>query len=194
MSHEEFRTASAAARPSESGYPGHGDPVEWERALHALSLRFAPHVEAAADAVRQAENDLAEATEALERARREAEGSQYQSDRLVFMRATLTDEVEGLSRKSTPKKLRVAYRYLVARATELAEGEVAGYRADLAAQEREREHSVSACQQAERRAQERLDEARALQGRVGAAEQEARNGLAVLSEKLHAQGESLGSI
>ena len=44
---------------------------------------------------REAENDLAEATAALERARREAEGSRYQSDRLVFMRATLTDEVEA---------------------------------------------------------------------------------------------------
>lgn len=194
MSHEEPATTAASTRVSESGYPGHGDPVEWERMVHVLSLRFAPHVEAAAEAVRQAENDLSDAREALDRARREAENASYQSDRLVFMRASLADEVEALSRKSTPKKLRVAYRYLVARATELAEGEVAGYRADLAAQERERERSVPACEEAERRAVSALEQARALQGRVVAAEQEARKGLAVLSEKLAAQGESLGSI
>lgn len=194
MSFEESPATQASGRASESGYPGHGDPVEWERLVHALSLRFAPHVDAAAEAVRQAENDLADAREALERARREAENSSYQSDRLVFMRASLADEVEALARKSTPKKLRVAYRYLVARATELAEGEVAGYRADVAAQERERERSVPACLEAERRAVAALDDALALQARVAAAEREARQGLAVLSEKLAAQGESLSSI
>lgn len=192
MSHDE--SSASTARPSESGYPGHGDPVEWERLVHGIGLRFAPHLEAAAQEVRRAESELADAREALERARREAESQTYQSDRLVFMRASLADEVEALARKSTPKKLRVAYRYLVARATELAEGEVAGYRADRAAQQRERERSVPACLAAQRRAEEALEAALALRSRVVAAEQEARKGLAVLSEKLAAQGESLGSI
>lgn len=178
---------------SEGGYPGYGDPVEWERLAHAQALRFAPHVEAAADEVRAAESEVARAREALARAHQEAETASYQSDRLVFMRASVADEVEALSRKSTPKKLRVAYRYLLARASELAEGEVAGYRADLAAQQREQEHSVQACRAAEERAQARLDAALAMQRRVANAEREARRGLAVLSEKLAAQGESLGS-
>lgn len=189
---------SAAPQPpqaaSESGYPGYGDPVEWERLAHAQALRFAPHVEAAADEVRAAENEVAEAREALARARREAENRAYQSDRLVFMRASVADEVEALSRKSTPKKLRVAYRYLLARAAELAEGEVTGYRADLAEQQREQEHSVQACLAALGRAEARLEAALAMQRRVANAVREARNGLTVLSEKLSAQGESLGSI
>jgi len=194
MTDDNPATAHDVPAGTGSGYPGHGDPVEWERLLHAQTLRFAPHVDAAADEVRTAENDLAEAREALARARRDAESQTYQSDRLVFMRASVVDEVEALSRKSTPKKLRVAYRYLLARAAELAEGEVAGYRADVAAQQREQEHSVQACLAAESRAQARLEAALAMQRRVADAEREARNGLIVLSEKLSAQGESLGSI
>ena len=48
------------------------------------------------------------------------------------MRASLQDELEALTRKTTPKKVRVGYRYLLDRAVELAEGEVQGYQSDLA--------------------------------------------------------------
>ena len=67
---------------------------------------------------------------ALAHARDEAASRQYQSDRRVFMRAAVDDELESLSRKTTEKKLRSAHRYLVARAVELADAEVAGYLAD----------------------------------------------------------------
>lgn len=182
-----------AAQPA-GRYPGHGDPLEWERLVHALGVRFAPHLEAAAGAVREAEDELSAARDNLARARKAEEDQRYQSDRLVFMRASLADEVEALGRKSTPKKLRVAYRYLVSRAAELAQGEVQGYLADQAAQRRHREESVAACMEAERRASDRLDAAAAMQQRVLAAERTALQGLAVLSEKLAGQGDSLASV
>jgi hypothetical protein len=172
------------------GRHGHLDPGEWERLAHALTARFAPHAQAAAAAVREAEHDLATAREELSRARRAAEGRHYQSDRLVFMRASVKEEVEALGRKTTEKKVRVAFRHLVARAVELAEGEVKGYHADQASAQREREHSVEARIEGERQAIERLDSARAMQARVRDAEQAARQGLAVMVEKLASQAES----
>lgn len=181
---------------SPSGDTGHGQPPshvgsgEWERLSHALSVRFAPHVQAAEAAVRKADQDLATAREELARAHRAAASRQYQSDRLVFMRASVKDEVEALGRKTTEKKVRVSFRYLVARAVELAEGEVHGYHADQAAARREREQSVEARLEAEREAIERLDAARAMQARVHDAEQAARQGLAVMIQKLEAQSES----
>lgn len=178
---------TAVPPPDQTGEdrsPSRVDPVELDRLTQALLGRFAPHVEAAATAVREAENDLAEAHEALARARHAADSQRYQSDRLVFMRASVRDEVEALARKTTPKKVRVAYRYLLARAVELAEGEVQGYRDDLAAAERERQHSVEACVAAERAAAEKLEAARAMQRRVDDAVQTARQGLAVMIEKV----------
>lgn len=182
--------ASAAPQPDRAGddrVPGRVDPVEVERLTQALNSRFAPHVDEAAAAVREAEQSVAEAREALARARRAADGQRYQSDRLVFMRASVKDEAEALTRKTTPKKVRVAYRYLLARAVELAEGEVQGYRTDQAAAERERQHSVEACLAAEHAAVERLDAARAMQRRVEDAVQTARQGLLVMVEKLASQ-------
>lgn len=171
--------------------PAHGSPDtgpadvgERAQLAHTLASRFAPHVEAAAAAVRDAEQHLADAREELARARQAAANQEYQSDRLVFMRASVSDEVEALSRKTTPKKVRVAYRYLLARAVELAEAEVQGYHADQAALLRERHQSVAACLETERQAVERFDAAREMQGRVQLAEQAARDGLAVMVEKL----------
>ncbi len=183
------RYTPAVPAPDQAGddhSPGGVDPLELERLTQALSARFAPHVDAAAAAVREAENDLADSREALARARRAADSQQYQSDRLVFMRASVRDEVEALTRKTTPKKVRVAYRYLLARAVELAEGEVKGYLADQAAAQRESQHSVEACLEAERAAVERLEAARAMQERVDDAVRTARQGLAVMAEKLGA--------
>jgi hypothetical protein len=190
MNHRDTQATSA------SGDTGHGQPHgqvgqgEWERLSLALSVRFAPQLQAAAAAVGEAERDLATVREELARARRAAAGQQYQSDRLVFMRASVKDELEALGRKTTEKKVKVAFRYLVARAVELAEGEVHGYHADQAAAQREREQSVQAWLEAEREAIERLDAARAMQARVHDAEQTARQGLAVMLQKLAAQGES----
>lgn len=166
--------------------PEGADPVEWAEHTAALDARFARHLEAAAEAVREAEQNLTSVREALERARQAAANRQYQSDRLVFMRASVRDELEGLDRKTTPKKVRVAYRYLVARAVELAEGEVAGFHADQAAAAREREQSVEAWLAAEQEGRRRLESARSMQARVLEAELAARRGLAVMVSKLGA--------
>ena len=179
-----------------AGAPGHGgsakrsDDIDPSQLGYALTTRFAAHIQAAATAVRAAEQELADAQEKLSLAQQAAENQRYQADRLVFMRASVEESVESLTRKSTPKKVKVAYNYLVARAVELAEGEIHGYREDLAAAHREREDSVAACLRLERQASEQLDAARAMQQRVYAAEQAARQGLAVLVEKYATQQES----
>lgn len=180
---------SSAPSPAGGGPPPGVDPAEWQRLTEGLESRFAPHVEAAAAEVRSAEQHLAQARADLDRAREESAGRRYRSDRLVFMRASVGEELEGLERKTTPKKLRVAYRYLLARAAELAEGEVAGYRADQEAVERDREHSVEARAEAERQAATRLEAARQMQDRVRQAQEAARRGMAVLAEKLGDDGE-----
>lgn len=193
MTHRDPQATAAPGHSGHAQYSGHVDPGEREQLAYALSVRFAPHLQAAAAAVREAEQDLADAREELSRARLAAASQHYQSDRLVFMRASVKDEVEALTRKTTPKKVRVAYRYLVERAVELAEGEVQGYQSDQAAAQREREHSVEACLEAERQANERLHAARAMQGRVHDAEQAARQGLVVMVEKRASQPESEAS-
>jgi hypothetical protein len=177
--------AGSAAEPPHDA--GQVDRDERERLAYALGLRFAPHLQAAAAAVRDAEDDLSEARQELARAREAAASQVYQSDRLVFMRASVKDEVEALARKTTPKKVRVAYRYLLDRAVELAAGEVEGYGSDETAAQRAREHGVGACLDAERLATQRLDAAKAMHGRVHDAEQAARQGLAVMVEKLATQ-------
>jgi hypothetical protein len=187
MNHRDPQTTSPSDDIAHGQSPGHVGRDEWERLAHALSLRFAPHLQAAAAAVREAEQDLATTREELTRAHRAAASRRYQSDRLVFMRASVKDEVEALGRKTTEKKIKVAYRYLVDRAVELAEGEVHGYHEDQAAMRRDQEHSVEAWLEAERVAIERLDAARAMQARVQDAEQSARQGLAVIVQKLKVQ-------
>ena len=186
MSSQDPHAAVAAGQAGPAQAGGQFEHGEQGQLTYALNTRFAPHLQAAAAAVREAERDLADAGEALARARQAAEDEHYQSNRLVFMRASLTDELEALARKTTPKKVRVGYRYLLDRAVELAEGEVQGYQADLADQQRDRERGVAACLEAERRATERLEAARLMQGRVHDAEQAAAAGLAVMVEKLAA--------
>lgn len=175
---------------SPQGPPSGVDPQEWETQLHTLLARFAPHVEAAEDVVRDAENRVQVARDNLEEARRAAASRVYQSDRLVFMRASVDEEADGLTRKTTAKKVKVAYRYLLARAVELAQGEVQGYRDDLAAAEYESTRSVAACLEAQRLAAERLEAARAMHTRVLAAQATAREGLAVMLQKIAGSDES----
>jgi len=173
-------------RPTAADAPG-PDRIaqsEWDRLALAVTDRFAPHLQAAAAAVREAEHDLAEAREALHRAEQAAANTRYVSDPLVFMRVTVREELEGLSRKTTPKKVRATFRYLLARAAELAEGELQGYRKDLESARRDRELGVDACRQAEQTALADLAAARAMHQRVQDAERAARDGLAVLSEKI----------
>lgn len=166
--------------PVRSELPDGVDPLVWETERQALEQRFAPHLDAAGAALRHAEQELDDARSALSRARDEAASRQYQSDRRVFMRAAVDDELESLSRKTTEKKLRSAHRYLVARAVELADAEVAGYLADQNEEAREREHGVVACEHAERRAAQTVDAARAMHARVLAAYDAAERGLVVL--------------
>lgn len=166
------------------------DPVEWAEHAAALSARFSRHVEAATDAVRSAEQDLARVRAELERAKQAAASRRYTSDRLVFMRASVRDELEALDRKTTPKKVRIAYRHLVARAVELAEGEVAGYHHDQASAVREREQSVEAWLAAEREGVRRVEEARGMYARVRDAERAAHGGLAVMLAKTRAEAGS----
>ncbi len=176
--------APTTPRPS-----GTAESAEYERLAHALSLRFAPHVEAAEALVRAAEQDVALARERLRRASEQAAHEPYRSDPLVFMRESVQDEVESVGRKTTPKKVRAAYRYLVDRALELAEGEVKGYEADQADADRERADGVQACLLAERVAGARLVAAKGMRDRVLLAEHRAAEGLALMAEKLAAQGE-----
>jgi hypothetical protein len=158
--------------------------LELDRLAHAVTERFASQLQAAATAVREAEQGLSEARAALARAEDEVARTSYQSDRLVFMRVTVREELEGLARKTTPKKVRANFRYLLERAVELAEGELAGYRKDLEAARRERTQGVDALRQAEQDALGELEAARDLQRRVHDSERAARDGLEVLREKM----------
>jgi hypothetical protein len=159
--------------------------AEWDRLALAVTDRFAAHLLAAASAVREAEQALADARESLDRAEQAAANRRYVSDPLVFMRVAVQEELDGLSRKTTPKKVRASFRYLLARAAELAEAELKGYRTDLASARRERELGVAACRQAEQAALIDLEAARAMHQRVLDAERAARDGLDVLREKVH---------
>jgi hypothetical protein len=169
---------------TDPGNPDRITPAEWDRLAQAVTDRFAPHLQAASAVVREAEQNLAQAQEALARAEHAAANVRYSSDRLVFMRVAVREEVDALSRKTTPKKVRASFRYLLARAAELAEGELTGYRADLEAARRDRREGVDACRQAEQRALGEFQAARDLQDRVRDAQQAALDGLAVLSEKM----------
>lgn len=189
MTNSDSLVPSVRAEAGGSQSPGRSESGEDDRLAHTLSLRFAPHVQAAAAAVRAAERDLALAGEQLERAREAEERARYRSDPLVFMRAAVKDEVEGLGRKTTTKKVRAAYRYLLDRAVELAEGEVRGFEADQAAAQRARHDSVEACLEAEGDARQRLEAAGEMQQGVHAAQQWATQGLSLMLEKLAAEGE-----
>jgi hypothetical protein len=173
-------------RPTAADAPGPDRiaQAEWDRLALAVTDRFAAHLHAAAAAVREAEQGLAEARAGLARAEQAAANARYVSDPLVFMRVTVREELDGLSRKTTPKKVRASFRYLLARAVELAEGELVGYRNDLESARRDRAQGVDACRQAEQVALGDLEAARAMHQRVQDAERAARDGLAVLSEKV----------
>lgn len=157
---------------------------EVDRLAHAVADRFAPHLHAAAAAVREAEQGLADARAALAQAEHAAASTRYQSDRLVFMRVTVSEELEGLARKTTPKKVRANFRYLLERAVELAEGELAGYRKDLETARRDRTQGVKALMQAEQEALGELQSAHDMQRRVHDSERAAREGLEVLRQKM----------
>lgn len=157
---------------------------EQEQLVYALETRFAPHVEAAATAVRQAERELAEAQERLAAAEHAAANERYTSDPRPFMRDALDEEVEGLGRKTTGKKIRASYRFLLDRAVELAAAEVTGFEEDRAADLAERTDGVRACRDAVQRATEVLESTQELQERVQAAERSARQGLGVMVDKL----------
>jgi hypothetical protein len=169
------------------------DAGEAERLTYGLETRFADHLEAAAVVVRQAERELADAQARLARAQEQEAHTPYQSDPLVFMRESVSEEVEALARKSTEKKIRASYRFLLDRAVELAAAEVQGFRDDQTAAQRERDDGVEACRVAEERATETLEAARAMQERVRSAERCARQGLATLVEKLTASDRPSGS-
>lgn len=168
--------------PDALGPDGIAQP-ELDRLALAVTDRFAAHLQAASAAVRDAEHELARAREALASAEQAAADARYVSDPLVFMRQTVREELDGLSRKTTPKKARASFRHLLARAAELAEGELQGYRSDLEEARHDRQQGVEACRQAEQVALADLEAARAMQQRVQDAERAARDGLAVLAGK-----------
>jgi len=169
------RTAAADA----SG-PDRITRAEIDRLAQAVTDRFAAPSQAAAAAVREAEADLLQAQQARERAEQAAADARYVSDPLVFMRVTVSEELAALARKTTPKKVRASFRYLLARAGELADGELRGHHDDLESARREREEGVAACLAAEQVAAADLDAARAMAQRVADAERAARDGLALL--------------
>ncbi|MGD8148693.1 hypothetical protein [Ornithinimicrobium sp. Y1694] len=157
---------------------------EREQLIYTLENRFAPHLEAADAAVREAEQRLAEARDQLARLERERGEAPYVSDALPFMRQGVDEEVEGLERKTTGKKLRTSYRFLVDRTVELAAAEVQRFHEDRDAAEREREEGLAAREEAVRLAEQALAAAQAMQERVRGAERAAQRGVAVLVEKL----------
>lgn len=159
-------------------------PGEHEQLVYALETRFAPHVEAAGTVVREAERALAEAREQLARAEQEAGSAPYTSDPLTFMRASVTEELEGLERKTTGKKLRASYRFLLDRAVEQAGAEVQRFHDDEADAQRERTVGIEASRAAVQRAEHTLEAARQAEERVRGAENSARQGLDVLAERL----------
>lgn len=159
---------------------------EQEQLVYALEGRFAVPLEEAAAAVREAERVSDEAQERLARAEEAAASERYTSSPLPFMRDSLTEEVDGLSRKTTPKKVRAAYRFLLDRAAELAAAEVQGFQEDQAELARELAEGIAACRDAVDRATAALAAAEELQSRVRTAEQAARQGLGVMVEKLSA--------
>ena len=155
-----------------------------DQLVYVLETRFAPHLEAAAGTVREAEGDLGRARERLARAEEAAAGAEYSSDPLIFMRRSVEEELDGLDRKTNEKRVRTSYRFLLDRAVDLAAGEVQGYHDDQAEQQRERERGVQASREAEVRAREALEEARQMLERVQRAESLARQGLDAMAEKL----------
>lgn len=168
-----------------AGQAGDGlAPGEQEQLVYALEARFAAHRDSAAAAVREAERDLTEAQGRLARAEEAAASERYLSTPLPFMRQTLSEEVDGLERKTTPKKVRAAYRFLLDRAAELAAAEVQGFQDDQADLSRERTHGVDACRAAVERARAGLEATREMEERVRAAERAARQGLDVMVAKL----------
>lgn len=169
------------ARPGSAGGPGSGESAS--ELVFALDGRFAPSLEAAASAVREAEHRLAETRARTEQAERAADAP-YTSDPLVFMRQAVEEEVESLERKTTEKKVRASYRFLLDRAVELAAAEVQRFHGDQAAAERERLEGLEACRAAEQRAGEALEAAQEMHARVLHAEQAARQGLRLMVDKL----------
>lgn len=158
-----------------------GEP---EQLTYVLESRLAPHLEAASAAVRDAERTVEQARERVADAERAQARSAYTSDPLPFMRQGVQEEVEGLERKTTEKKVRTSYRFLLDRSVDLAAAEVQRFHDDRSAAARQREDGLEARREAERRAEEALGAARSMQERVLAAEQAARQGLAVLVDKL----------
>ena len=156
------------------------EPGEREQLTYALESRLRPHLEEAAGAVREAERGLAEARERLADAERAVAEAGYTSDPLPFMRQGVEEEVDGLERKTTEKKLRSSYRFLLDRTVDLAAAEVQRFHDDEAADRTEREQGVEACREAERRAVRTLEAAREMHDRVVRAEQAARHGLDTL--------------
>ncbi|ANS79401.1 hypothetical protein SGUI_2005 [Serinicoccus hydrothermalis] len=160
------------------------DPGEREQLTYALDSRLGPHLEAATAAVREAERALTDAQERRAAAEQAVAQAAYTSDPLPFMRQGVEEEVDGLARKTTEKKLRTSYRFLVDRAVDLAAAEVQRYGDDRVADRREREEGVEACREAERRATRDLGAAQQMLERVRLADQAARRGLDVLVARL----------
>ncbi|WP_289019088.1 hypothetical protein [uncultured Ornithinimicrobium sp.] len=163
-------------------------PGEPEQLVYVLETRFAASRDAASAAVRDAERELAEATQRRERAEREAAEEEYTSDPLVFMRQSVAEEVDALRRKTTGKKVRVSYRFLLDRSVELAAAEVDRFHSDRDAALREAQEGLDALREAEQRAAAAVEAAHLAQERVRAAEQAARDGLGTLLDKLGGTG------
>ncbi len=170
---------------SPAAHAGDGLAVgEATQLAYALEHRFQPALDGAAAAVREAERMLAEVQQRLAHAEALDAQAPYASDPLIFMRQSVDEEVDALGRKTTEKKLRVSYRFLLDRAVELAGAEVARFHDDQASAQRERHDGIEACREAERHAIAALEDARQMQERVRAAEQSARLGMRLLLERL----------
>jgi hypothetical protein len=159
-------------------------PGEREQLEYTLDSRLGPHLEGARAAVRAAERALADAQERRASAERAQSEASYTSDPLPFMRQGVEEEVHGLQRKTTEKKVRGSYRFLLDRAADLAAAEVQRYHDDQHAAQHELEEGVEACREAEHRAVLALEAAQQMHDRVRRAEEAARQGLDTLVARL----------
>lgn len=185
MSEQDRQGGSGGGSTGRPGAPGADGlaPGEPEQLVYTLETRFA----AARDAA-SASLTAAEATQRRERAERAAAEEEYTSDPLVFMRQSVAEEVDALRRKTTGKKVRVSYRFLLDRSVELAAAEVDRFHSDRDAAVREAHEGLDACREAEERAARAVEAARLAQDRVRSAEEAAREGLGTLLEKLGGTG------
>ena len=111
---------------------------ELDRLAFAVTDRFALHLRAAQAAVREAEQSLEDARDSLALAEQAAADTPYQSDPLVFMRATVGDDLEGWRARRPRRRSGRATATCWTEPSSWPTARLTNYRRDLAASRRDR--------------------------------------------------------